>query len=202
MRRGFGLIFVVGEGHMFRRVLTILGAILLAGAAHADAIDASDGTKGAASASAQASPTSQEMLSRLVGRWVLTGTIAGEKTVHDVEATWVLQRNYVRINETSREKDGAGQPKYEATIFVGWLEKANRYVCIWLDNTEVASGEVSCYASQMADSIPLEFRDANGTLIFTNTFVYHRAEDAWEWKMANVRDGQTDVFGMVWLRRR
>jgi hypothetical protein len=142
----------------------------------------------------------KDMLSKLVGRWVLTGVIAGERTVHDVEATWALQQTYVRLEEVSREKGANGAPAYEATIFIGWAK--DHYFCIWLDNTEVASGDVTCSAADTPDAIPLEFRDGKGALIFDNTFTYRSADDSWEWRMVNVRDGAKETFGIVTLRRR
>lgn len=143
----------------------------------------------------------RDMLEHMTGRWVLRGEIAGAPTIHDVEATWVLQGKYVRITEVSRERDANGLPAYEATIFVGWLESANRYACVWLDNTEVASGEVTCLAPQTPDAIPFEFRNRDGSLIFTNTFSYDRGRDAWRWRLVNINDGHGDVFGVVTLTR-
>lgn len=35
------------------------------------------------------------LFSRLVGRWVLRGTIARQQTVHDVTFEWLLGREYV-----------------------------------------------------------------------------------------------------------
>lgn len=185
---------------MLRRPLMGLGALLLTACAQTHAKDSPPSLDSATNVPNQGSSLSQEMLSRLVGRWVLTGVIAGQSTVHDVQAAWVLQRNYVRISEISREKSDNGQPVYEAEVFVGWLK--DHYVCIWLDNTEVASGEVTCSAANVPDSIPLEFRDAKGALVFTNTFVYNRAHDTWEWRMANIRDGDAHPFGAVTLSRR
>lgn len=184
---------------MLRRILMTLSVSALTACAHAPPIDA---PQSAAVGPEQVSDRSQELLSRLVGRWVLSGDIAGESTVHDVDATWALQRNYVRIEEISRERGDDGLAAYEATIFIGWLESADHYVCLWLDNTEVASGEVTCVAMPSEDALPLEFRDAQGALIFTNTFTYNRAADSWEWRMDNIRDGQPATFGLVTLRRR
>jgi hypothetical protein len=183
---------------MFRPMMMALALALSAACAHSGPIGA---TAAAASVvSDQASARHQAMLDRLVGRWVLTGVIAGQSTVHDVEAAWVLQRNYVRITEVSRERTENGLPAYEATIFIGWLE--DHYVCFWFDNTEVASGDVTCSAAEAPDSIPLQFRDGQGALIFTNTFSYDRTDDAWEWRMDNVRNGVANQFALVSLRRR
>lgn len=140
-----------------------------------------------------------ELLNRLTGHWVLSGVIAGRNTVHDIDASWVLQGNYVRISETSRERGTSGRPGYEAIVYVGWT--GERYVCFWFDNTEVASVPITCSARDAPDLIALEFRDQGGALTFTNSFAYRPADDSWEWRMANIRDGHPVPFGTVTLRR-
>jgi hypothetical protein len=195
------LLAAVG-GCMLRHTLIALGTLLLTACAHVNAAGSAHAQEAAASVPAPGSSRPQEMLSRLVGRWVLTGTIAGQSTVHDVEADWALQGNYVRLSEISRERGDNGQPIYEATVFIGWAEGAHRYVCIWLDNTEVASGGVTCSAADAQDAIPLEFRDAQGTLILTNTFLYDADSGAWEWRIDNVRGNAVTPFARVSLRRR
>jgi hypothetical protein len=52
------------------------------------------------------------------------------------------------------------------------------------------------------DAIALEFRDAQGALIFTNTFLYHPASDTSEWRMDSIRGNVATPFGRVSLRRR
>jgi len=187
---------------MLRRMLISLGTALLAACAHADTGGSLRPLETVEGVPTQAASQPQEMLSRLVGRWVLTGVIAGQSTVHDVEASWVLQRNYVRLTEISRGRSRNGQPTYEATVFIGWVEGAHRYVCIWLDNTEVASGDVTCSAAAARDAIPFEFRDAQGALIIANTFLYHAENDTWEWRMDNIRGSTVEPFGRVTLQRR
>lgn len=143
-----------------------------------------------------------ELMDKLVGRWVLTGDIAGENVVHDVDAAWVLQGRYVRISEVAREHDEQGRPRYEATIFVGWQENAHHYVCIWLDNTGVATGDVTCTASVAPDSLPLQFRDAHGALMIATTFSYNRADDTWRWRIDNIENGRVVHFANLVLQRR
>jgi len=41
------------------------------------------------------------LLDRLVGRWVLRGTIARQQTTHDVTFEWMLGRRYVQMHEVS-----------------------------------------------------------------------------------------------------
>ena len=183
---------------MFRRMSIALAVMLLAVFAQTGSIPSARAAD-AAPAPSPETAAAQELLSKMTGHWVLSGVIAGRNTVHDVDAVGVLQGNYVRLTETSREKDEAGRPRYEAIIFIGWAR--DHYICFWLDNTEVASGEIACSAAPAGNSIPLEFRDTKGVLSFTNTFAYDRAADTWQWRMANVQDGKATPFGDVTLRR-
>src|SRR5262245_10810292 len=41
------------------------------------------------------------LLDKLVGAWVLSGTMAGKHTIHDVTASRTLNGNYVRLDEIS-----------------------------------------------------------------------------------------------------
>ena len=183
---------------MLRRMLMILAMCALA----ACATDVRDSTESESRSAHAGDSRTPELLDQLVGHWVLTGAVAGQNVVHDVDAAWALQGNYVRIGEVAREKGANGQPEYEATIFVGWHEDSNRYVCIWLDNTEVASGGISCTASPAQDSIPFEFRDEHGTLVIATTFTYHRSDDTWDWQINNVDNGNAAPFATLSLHRR
>lgn len=57
---------------------------------------------------AQAPDPQRQLLDKLTGHWVLRGTIAKQQTTHDVDAVWVLDKEYVQIHEVSRERDAAG----------------------------------------------------------------------------------------------
>lgn len=178
---------------MFRRTLTALAVMLISACAQAQARDAQPPP------AANARP--QELLDRMVGRWTLAGVIAGQNTTHDVDAEWVLQHHYVRINEVSRERTENGQPQYEATILVGWSGATHQYVCFWFDNTGVVDPGATCTARDTQDAMPFAFRNATGALDITNTFSYDRAQDTWQWRMDNIVNGQPTPFGTVTLRR-
>src|ERR1700719_2377392 len=77
--------------------------------------------------------TRPDLLNRLVGNWVLKGELAGRQTVHDVQAGWVLNGRYVRLDEVSRDRDGHGRSAYVASIYIGWEPHSRSYTCIWLD---------------------------------------------------------------------
>ena len=143
------------------------------------------------------------LMERMAGRWVLQGTIAGRQTTHDVDVEWVLNREYLRLHEVSREKDGQGRPAYEAIVFIGWDAASGRYACLWLDSTGGGGlkGEAIAYAKRGGDELPFLFRGADGSLFHT-TFAYDRKADAWQWKMDGEDRGKLQPFARVTLTRK
>jgi hypothetical protein len=152
---------------------------------------------------ADAPRSTDQVLDRLIGRWLLRGTIAGVKTTHDVAAEWVLNHGYVRIHEVSRERGASGAPAYEAMVLVSFDAKSGDYTCLWLDST--GSGGLSTegfgHAKLNGESIPFVFYDAAGRTSFENTFSYDRKADTWSWIMDNVENGKRKPFGRVTLVR-
>ena len=145
-----------------------------------------------------------ELLDRLVGDWVMTGTIAGGETTHDLEARWVLEHQYLQFHELAREKDAAGRPAYEAIVTIGWEEPAQRYACLWLDSTGgggLDEDAVMGHADREGDTLPFKFVMGEDA-VFHTTFIYHRDSDTWEWTMDSERDGEMRPFARVTLTRR
>jgi hypothetical protein len=149
------------------------------------------------------SPSPDSLLSRLVGRWELRGTIAKRPTVHDVTFSWMLGSEYVQMHEVSRERTAKGAPAYEAMVLFTRDPKTGEYACLWLDNTGVSAFEEAGIGRGAAagDSIPFLFR-YSATDRFHTTFVYDRARDRWEWHMDNDSAGVRRPFARVALRRR
>ena len=73
---------------------------------------------------------------------------------------------------------------------------------VWLDNTGVASGKITCVAPQTTDALPFEFRDERGALQIATTFRYNRADDSWIWTIDNVENGHPSRFADLTMRRR
>ena len=143
------------------------------------------------------------LFNRIIGRWVLQGTIARQATTHDVTFDWMLGREYVQMHEVSRERGASGGPAYEAVVLFGRDPASGEYACLWLDNTGangldprgMGRGAVA------GDSIPFLFH-YSATDSFHNTFVYHRATDSWEWHLDNDSAGVRRPFARVTLTRR
>jgi len=149
------------------------------------------------------------LVDRLVGHWVMTGTIDKRPTTHDVDAETVLNslnnlnRGYVRLHEVSREKDASGAPQYEAIVFVSVDAKTGEYACLWLDNTSNAgltNGGVG-RAMPQGNTIPFLIRLNSGE-VFHTTFIYTPASDSWRWELDGESNGVREPFARLTLTRR
>jgi hypothetical protein len=155
-------------------------------------------------ARAEGSQSTNGLMDRLIGQWVLSGTIAGRKTTHKVSAEWVLNHGYVQIHEISKETAPHGGPAYEALVFISFDSAANEYSCLWLDSTASSSfapqdaGHAKV-SHEAGNAIPFVFKDSGGHVAFENTFLYDEKSNSWEWIMTNVQDDKRKPFGHVRL---
>jgi hypothetical protein len=155
------------------------------------------------SASTQEPTRKDPLLDRLTGSWILQGAIAGQETTHDIESEWVLNHEYLRLHETSREKNGQGQPKYEAIVFIEWDESSNEYKCLWLDST--GGGGLSApiaRGKRGIDEITFFFRDKDKDSGVHTTFAYSKGTDTWSWLIDNEDGGKLTSFARVKLTRK
>ena len=153
--------------------------------------------------SAQAARPEVELLDRLVGSWILEGSIEGKATTHDVVATWVLNGQYVQLHEVSRERDAQSRPAYEAFVYVTWEPSRGEYSCLWLDSTSNAglSNGVLGRAKPAGDELRLLFTQADGNTFHT-TFAYDRKTDTWQWRMDGEEKGNLTPFARAKLRHK
>jgi len=140
------------------------------------------------------------LLNKLIGKWVLKGTIAGQETIHDIYAKRVLNGQYIQLIEVSREKDKKGNPLYEAVVYICWQEPKKQYFCLWLDNTsnEGISNQVIGRAKQNGDKIEMVFKFSDTTQFHT-TFLYDRERGTWQWLMDGEENGKLEPFARVTL---
>lgn len=144
------------------------------------------------------------LLDLMTGQWVLQGTIAGKPTTHDLTVDWVLNHEYIRIQEASREKDAKGRPAYEAIVFIGWDRKLSQYPCLWLDNTDgggLAAAQAIARGKRDGNQIVFLFNGEDGSATHT-TFVYDAASDSWQWIMDNEEHGKMRPFARLTLKRK
>jgi len=141
---------------------------------------------------------SDDLVSRLEGRWELTRTIRGQESRSAAEADWVLDHQFLRL----RMKDLAIPPKYEAHVYIGWSNASQRYDIHWMD---VWGGHYSGRGAgtRTGDTVEFRFPDPDGSAFF-NTFAYDRAKDAWTMTLENAdRNAKRSLFASErWERAR
>jgi hypothetical protein len=133
---------------------------------------------------------------------VLNGTIAGQETIHDIDAKRVLNGQYIQLKEVSREKDEKGNPLYDAIIYICWQEAKKQYFCLWLDNTsnEGISNQILGLAKLNGDKIEMVFKFSD-TNQFRTSFLYDRDTDTWQWIMDGEENGKLRPFARVKLTK-
>jgi hypothetical protein len=143
------------------------------------------------------------LLDRMVGNWILEGTIEGKPTTHEVAVEWVLSHQYLRLHEVSREKDAKGLAAYEAIIFLGWDERSKEYACLWLDNTGGGglAGQAIGHAKRSGNEMAFLFKGGNGSLFHT-TFVYDKGTNTWQWGMDGEEGGKLQPFARLKLGKK
>jgi hypothetical protein len=152
--------------------------------------------------SAQQTIFQDSLLDHFIGKWILSGTIDGKETTHDVIVEWVLGHQYIKFREVSQEKKSNGDAMYEAIVFIGWDQALGQYACFWLDGTSGSglSNPVIGHAKRDSNKIAFLFKFSNN-ILFHTTFLYDRDSDTWQWLMDDEENGKLQPFARVKLTR-
>src|SRR5271157_1820205 len=132
-------------------------------------------------------PFRDNLLDGLVGRWNVTGNIAGQSIRHFCESDWVLNHQFLRVhfmdvesrrNQGQQDNKEHQHPPYEAMVFIGYDNMSERYVVHWLD---IFGGRFSVALGfgerENNESIKFTFEYPSGPL--HNTFRRNVGNDAW-----------------------
>lgn len=151
-------------------------------------------------AAAQQAVLRDTLLDRLEGRWVITGTVAGEPTTMDVAAAWTLNHQYLRLDQITREREPDGRPKYQATVYIGWNAKTATYGCVWLDDFGGLNTQSIGAAAKRDGVLPFVFTNLDGTFTRT-TMTWDAAAAGWTWTIDEDNGGKLSRFATLTLRR-
>ena len=150
---------------------------------------------------AQQPTFNDSLLDHLAGKWILRGMIAGKQTTHDVEVEWVLNHQYLKIHETSREKNDKKLPAYEANVYIGWDQSSSEYACVWLDDYGNVNTQSLATAKRSGNEIPFLFKYKDGSSFHT-TFAYNQKDNFWEWRMDAEQNGVMKPFARLKLTKK
>jgi hypothetical protein len=152
---------------------------------------------GASTSSVQAakdSPDAQlhdDLLDHLVGKWNVSAVVHGQKFSLDREAEWVLNHQYVRIHEKSREVVPWLKVPFERTIFIGYNHRTGRYV---LHEVNVHGGDVLqepegfAYASRAGNALTIDHK--NGAEVVARArWTWNPDSATWRFQAGRVVDG-------------
>jgi len=148
-------------------------------------------------------PAAEALLDHLVGKWVLRGTIDGKETTHDIDAERILNREYVRLHEVSRDRMADGTPACEAIVLIGWSQRSRDFSCLWLDSTSgggLSANTIIGHAKPSRDTIPFVFKFAGGNSFHT-TFIYATTTGTWQLMMDDEEGGKVQPFARARLTK-
>lgn len=138
---------------------------------------------------AQQATLRDPLLDDLQGHWVIRGIIAGKPATHDLSADWVLEHQYLRLHEVSRDKRADGQPSYEASVHVGWNQPTSTYGCVWLDDFGGLNTQSVGSAAKKEYELPFVFSNLDKTLTRT-TMTYDPRGGTWHWTIVEDNAGK------------
>ena len=100
-------------------------------------------------------PLEDDFLDRLVGSWVTTGTTHNLPMPQTIQVDWVLNHQFVRIDQKSTGNRPGWNIPYEASHFIGYDRMEKRYVLFALD-VHGAAGPRVAYGSRQGNEIRFE----------------------------------------------
>lgn len=151
--------------------------------------------------SAQAPTEWQDGLaSHLAGSWKLEGHVMGNNAHHDVQADWVLNRQFLRIQEKTTAEAPAMERRYDAICYLGYDSISERYVLHLMDTFGGRFSETLGYGTRDGNQIRFVFEYPDGP--FHNTYRWNAQENSWQWLMKQKdKDGKWAPFADLKLTR-
>jgi hypothetical protein len=137
-------------------------------------------------------PFQDNVLDNLQGKWALKGAIAGHPGDAELEATWVLNHQFLKLHEKGTTPI-PGRPLYEAEVYVGYDNASERYVAHWIDIYGGRFSETIGYGVRTGNSIKFTFEYPDGP--FRNTFTWIPESKSWRFLLEQKNDaGKWGVF--------
>jgi hypothetical protein len=134
------------------------------------------------SSAAQAATEWRDTLAdRLAGTWKLEGQVMGQAAHHEVRADWVLNHQFLRIQEKTALSAPNTERPYEAFWFLGYDQVSERYVLHLMDIFGARFSESLGYGTREGNQIHFVFEYADGP--FHTTYRWNPENDTWEWLM-------------------
>jgi hypothetical protein len=151
-------------------------------------------------AAAPAAADWHELTDHLAGTWTLTGDVMGHAAHHGVRAEWVLNRQFLRIEERTSPDASADERRYESIWFLGYDDTSDRYVMHLLDTFGGRFSETLGYGTRDGNTLHFVFEYPDGP--FHTDFSWDTAKQTWTWLMQQKnKSGQWTPFATLTLTK-
>ncbi len=133
-----------------------------------------------------------DLLDHMVGKWDVSATVYGQKFTLNREAEWVMDHQYLRIYEKSREIIPWLKMVFERTIFIGYNHRSKRYVVyeLTVHGADVPhQPEGFYYADRTGNElkmVPTKGSEVVGSM----RFAWEPASESWHFQGSRVIEGK------------
>src|SRR5215469_4604352 len=129
-----------------------------------------------------------DLIGHLAGSWKLEGDVVGNAAHHDVQADWVFNRQFLRIQEKTSAGAPASERSYDAVWYLGYDSVSDRYVLHLMDTYGARFSETLGYGTREGNQIKFVFEYPDGP--FHNTYIWNPADRTWQWLMEQKKAGK------------
>ena len=141
-----------------------------------------------------------ELVEHLSGMWKLEGTVMNHPAHHDIRARWVLNHQFLNIQERTAANAPEEEHRYQATWFLGYDSVSDRYVMHLLDVFGGRYSETLGYGTRDGNSLRFVFEYPDGP--FHTTFSWQPQSKSWHWLMQQKdKAGKWSPFADLTLTR-
>ncbi len=141
-----------------------------------------------------------KLVNNLEGSWKAEGSVMGNAAHHDVKADWVLNHQFLRIQETTSVEAPAAERRYDSIWYLGYDTVSERYVMHLMDTFGGRFSETLGYGTRDGDQIKFVFEYPDGP--FHNTYRWNPDEKKWQWLMEQKnKEGKWTPFATLTLKK-
>jgi hypothetical protein len=151
-------------------------------------------------AQAPAAADWHELVDHMVGPWRMTGDVLGRAAHHHVVAGWVLDKQFLRIEEKTAGDAPSDERRYDSIWFLGYDTVSDRYVMHLMDTFGGRFSETLGYGTRDGNTIRFVFEYPDGP--FHTDFTWDAQKQQWSWLMQQKdKDGHWTPFARLTLAR-
>jgi len=133
-----------------------------------------------------------DLLDHLVGKWDVSATVYGQKFTLDREAEWVMNHQYLRIYEKSREVIPWLKIPFERTIFIGYNHPKKRYLVYEL-TVHGGDGPIEpeglSYGERTGNELKVVLTNGSD-LVINQRFIWEPESGSWHFQGRRVTAGK------------